>query len=104
MTSTCHTDAMEDDFIDFRNAQRGVERAEHRIKTSTKLTPNNKKIILRYMLESRLGKTIKKGQKRKIKPQRVIQSAYFLERMTLEWFKKDLDKVNIHDMDWRLEI
>ncbi len=75
------------------------ERKLDAIKKDSKLSKHNRDIILNYLRDSELGKTINKGQKRKIGSGRNLQAAGFLCKMSKEWFKKDLDKVTIKDME-----
>lgn len=70
-----------------------------RIKNDKELSKRNREIILRYLKESALGKTIRKGQKKEIGIGRNLQVAGFLTRMCKDWFKKDLDKVIQDDME-----
>ncbi len=63
------------------------------------LSKRNKEIILRYLKESQLGKTVRKGQKREIGSGRNLQTAGYLTMMAKDWFKKDLDKVTQEDME-----
>lgn len=69
------------------------------IENDTKLSQRNKELILRFLNECELGKTIRKGQKREIGKARLLQSAGFLNRMAKDWFKKDLDQVTDKDME-----
>ena len=72
---------------------------EAKIINDTELSKKNKELILRYLRESRLGKTIKKGQKKIIGPGRNLQAMGMLNLMCKDWFKKDLDKVTDKDME-----
>lgn len=77
-----------------------LENKEQKIVRDKGLNPRNKELILRYLKESKLGKTVLKGQKRSIGAGRNIQVAGFLMRMATEWFKgKDLDKITAQDME-----
>src|SRR3989338_4711417 len=70
-----------------------------RIREDPELSEHNKELILKYLNDSALGKTIRKGQKREIHAGRNIQVAGYLTMMAKDWFKKDLDKVTQKDME-----
>lgn len=69
------------------------------IARNDKLSEKNKELILKYLREAELGKTIIKGQKKKIGAGRNYQTAVYLKQMALLWFKKDLDTVTMEDME-----
>lgn len=87
------------DFIDIHKLDKYYKNKLNSIKNDTALSPRNKSIILRYLKESELGKTIKKGQKKQIGAGRNMQSASFLNMMAKDWFKKDIDTVADRDME-----
>lgn len=87
------------EFIDVHKLDKYFENKLRSIQTDEGLNEKNKEIILRYLKESELGKTIKKGQKRQIGAGRNIQAATYLLQMSNVWFKKDLDKVTEKDME-----
>lgn len=69
------------------------------IKDDKELTDRNKEIILNYLYEAELGKTIKKGAKKKLASGRLLQCAGFLNQMAKYWFKDtELDKVTEKQM------
>ncbi len=76
-----------------------LQRKMERIRTDPELSEGNRELILRYLKESQLGKTVRKGQKREIGPGRNLQTAGYLTMMAKDWFKKDLDKVTQEDME-----
>ena len=70
-----------------------------RIEEDKELSKTNKKIILNYLYEAELGKTIKKGTKKKIGSGRLLQCSGFLNQMAKDWFKGvDLDRVTEKQM------
>lgn len=71
-----------------------------KIEKDEELSKKNKEIILRYLRDSELGKTLRKGRKRKIDAGRNLQVASFLLNMAKNWFPKtDLDKVSQKQME-----
>jgi integrase len=70
-----------------------------KIEADENLSKRNKEIILKYLRDSELGKTVRKGQKREIAAGRNLQVAGMLMKMSQEWFKKDLDTVSQKDME-----
>jgi len=87
------------DFIDVHKKDKYYQNKINKIKDDTELSERNKDIILKYLNDSELGKTIKKGQRKKIGAGRNLQTAGFLNKMAKDWFKKDLDKVTIENME-----
>lgn len=81
------------------NHDRLLESKLDKIKKDSKISSVNKEIIFRYIRESKLGKTIRKGQKKEISAGRNLQVAGYLMMMCKDWFKKDLDKVTQKDME-----
>lgn len=69
------------------------------IRTNDKIHAKNKQLILSYLRDAELGKTILKGQKKKIGIKRLVKSLGFLRKMALEWFKKPFDEVTEEDME-----
>lgn len=66
----------------------------------TKLNvPENKGLILKFLNDAELGRTIIKGQKRKIHPGRLQRMLGLLIKMDKEWFKKPFNKVSEEDMN-----
>ncbi len=88
----------DEEFIDIHKKEKFFQNKLKKLQTDKNLSEKNREIILRYLKESELGKTIKKGQKKKIGPGRNLQVAGWLNLMT-QWFKKDLDKVTEKDME-----
>lgn len=70
-----------------------------KIEQDKDLSDRNREIILNYLNDAIIGKTIRKGQKKEVSPARTLQTASWLIRMAKEWFKKDLDKVTNKDME-----
>ena len=90
---------MKHGFFDIHKHEIYLARKLERIQNDPNISNHNRKIILKYLQDSTLGKTIKKGQKKVIGPSRNIEVAGYLIKMSNEWFKKDLDKVTQGDME-----
>ncbi|MFH1327039.1 MAG: site-specific integrase [archaeon] len=63
------------------------------------LIPENKELILQFLHDAEIGRTILKGQKRKIKPGRLQRMLGLLLKMDREWLKKPFNKVSEDDMN-----
>ncbi len=62
------------------------------------LISKNKELILQFLQDAEIGRTILKGQKRKIKPGRLQRMLGLLLKMDNEWFKKPFNEVSEEDM------
>ena len=62
------------------------------------LVPENKELILQFLRDAEIGRTIFKGQKRKIKPGRLQRMLGLLLKMDREWLKKPFNEVSEDDM------
>ena len=69
-----------------------------RIGKTTILIPENKELILQFLRDAEIGRTILKGQKRKIKPGRLQRMLGLLLKMDREWLKKPFNEVSEDDM------
>jgi len=63
------------------------------------LISKNKELILQFLYDAEIGRTILKGQKRKIKPGRLQRMLGLLLKMDKEWLKKPFDEVSEEDMN-----
>ncbi|MFH1683131.1 MAG: site-specific integrase [Candidatus Woesearchaeota archaeon] len=87
------------DRIDIHNMDRVYADCKRKIERDSSLHPRNREIILQYLRDSELGKTIKKGQKRKIGSARNVRVAGLLKQMDNCWFKKPLDQITTREME-----
>lgn len=60
--------------------------------------PENKELILQFLNDAEIGRTILKGQKRKIKPGRLQRMLGLLLKMDREWLRKPFKGVSEEDM------
>ncbi len=63
------------------------------------LISENRDLIIQFLHDAEIGKTIMKGQKRKIKPGRLQRMLGILLKMDRDWFKKDFREVSEEDMN-----
>jgi len=84
--------------IDIHNIQRGYETALRSLDEDKRILPENKKLILKFLRDCELGKTIKKGQKKKIGAGRCLKMLTMLKTMSL-WLGRPFDKVTQDDME-----
>ena len=87
------------DKIDIHKFEHLYNRCKEKIENDSSLIPENKKFILSYLRDSELGKTIKKGQKKKIGSGRNLRVAGILKIASEVWFQKPFDIVTVKDME-----
>jgi integrase len=85
-------------FFDHDKPDRYVITALENILKDQAILPSNKEHIKKYISDSRIGKTILKGQKRRIGSNRNIHVISLLRNMN-KWFKKDFNDVTMEDME-----
>lgn len=86
------------DVIDPYNRAEQYARRKAHIAEDASLHPENRRIILQYLRDCELGKTIRKGQKKKIGPARNLRVTcwlYLLDR----WFRKPFPKITTREME-----
>lgn len=88
-----------DDRIDIHNYGKRYEALKRKLRKDASLNPRNKQLILDYLRDSELGKTIWKGQKRKIGPARNLRVGLILLQMDRQWFQKPFDKITVKEME-----
>ncbi|MFA4960087.1 MAG: tyrosine-type recombinase/integrase [Candidatus Pacearchaeota archaeon] len=91
---------MDDKIVRLQNPDKYYRSLEKLRSGSTRLLiPENRNLILQFLYDAEIGKTILKGQKRKIKPGRLQRMLGILLNMDREWLKKPFDKVTEDDMN-----
>ncbi|WP_428937505.1 tyrosine-type recombinase/integrase [Fontivita pretiosa] len=89
---------MEEKFIDIRNTNRAYELALARLKSDTHISQRNKDLILRFVRDAALGKTVIGRAKKKIGVARLL--GYITQiRPLIEFTHKDLDQITQADME-----
>lgn len=84
--------------IDIHHVQKDYETATRSIQKDERVLPENKTLILKFLRDCELGKTIKKGQKKKIGAGRCLKMLNMLKTMSL-WLEKPFDKVTQDEME-----
>lgn len=87
-----------EDKIDIYDSERAYRKIVEKTKNSPTIHPENKIWILKYLQDSELGKTILKGQKRKIGARRNYRAATYLRQLD-GWLKKPFPQVTIKEME-----
>lgn len=88
-----------DDKIDVYGINRKYINYKARIENDSTIIPKNRELILKYLRDSELGKTILKGQKKKIGNARNLRVISILRNMDNLWFRKPFDEVTVYDME-----
>jgi len=84
--------------IDIHKRQAQFQRALIRLDSDQNIIPENKKLIQHFIRDCSLGKTIRKGTKKKIGPARCLKYISLLSRISFE-LGKPFDSVTQSDME-----
>ena len=84
--------------IDIHNLRKSFHTALENLKIDDAIPDRNKAFILEFLRDAELGKTIKKGRKKKIGIARLYSFIRQLKNFSL-WIEKDFDKVEQEDME-----
>jgi len=84
--------------IDIHNINKKYQSALTHLEHNEDIIPQNKKLILKFLKDAELGKTIKKGQKKKIGAGRCLKMLTMLRIMS-GWLNKPYDKVSEDNME-----
>jgi hypothetical protein len=98
MTSTTIPIIHAEGKIDIHNRLLQYHRALANLESNATILPDNKRLILTFIRDCTLGKTIRKGTKKKIGPARCLKYMAILSRLSDE-FKKSFDRVVQEDME-----
>ncbi len=82
--------------IDIMNSDYQYSKAMNSLK---ELSLNNKKLIEKFLDANSLGKTATKGATNKVAGIRARTKNLYLLKISVRFFKKDLDKLNVKDME-----
>lgn len=74
------------------------QRALAKLESNATILPDNQKLILTFIRDCSLGKTIRKGAKKKIGPARCLKYMSILTRLSRE-FGKSFNRINQEDME-----
>lgn len=72
------------------------------LRNDNSIMEHNKDLIVNFIRDCRLGKTLKKKQKKIIGEMRCLKYLYNLKRLSV-WFNKPFDNVNQNDMETLIE-
>lgn len=93
---------MEETYIDVNRVQEQYERTLKRFQDDATINPRSKELVLTFLRDAALGKTVLGRAKKKIGRARL--TGYINQLYPLIVFvKKDLDKVTQEDMEWFIE-
>lgn len=94
----CEIKIPESGKIDIHGVERKYEVRLNKLETDKNILPRNRDLILKFLRDAQLGKTIKQGEKKKIGKSRCLKYISFLI-MISGWLNKDFDKVEEKDME-----
>lgn len=98
MTSTATPIIYAEGKIDIHNRLLQYHRALANLESNTTILPDNQRLILTFIRDCTLGKTVRKGTKKKIGPARCLKYMAILTRLSRE-FDKSFGQVNQEDME-----
>ncbi len=84
--------------IDIHNTVERYHKAIEALKKDNVLSKENKQLILQFLRDAELGKTVLKKQKKKIGKRACLKYFYLLKTTAL-FLRKDFDKVRKNDME-----
>jgi len=84
--------------IDIHGFSSQLRSQERKLIYSTKISERNKKMILDYLRDCELGKTVLRGQKKKIGNARLVKYMIAMQQIAV-WLNKDFDQVTQADME-----
>lgn len=87
-----------EDKIDIHKIGERFKNALNRFESDQNISPRNKEMILRFLSDCKIGKTIKGKAKKKIGDQRLIKYLYILKTLSM-WLNKAFDEVNQEEME-----
>jgi integrase len=86
------------DKIDIHNIEKRFEDSVRRIEIDEDIIKRNRELMLQFISDCRLGKTLKGRSKKKIGKSRILKYIYTLKHLSI-WFAKPFDEVNQTDME-----
>jgi len=84
--------------LDIHAVTSRIKTCEDTLRHHTSVSDANKEIILHFLRDCELGKTIQHSQKKRIGPARLIKYLLALQQLAI-WVRKDFDKVTQTDME-----
>jgi len=89
---------MKEEYIDVRDVQGGYDRARRRFEKSNEISKKNKELVIRFLDDAAIGKTLLGRAKKKIGPGRLHSFITHLSTLIV-FMKKDLDQLEQADME-----
>jgi integrase len=87
-----------EDKIDIHKMDKKYESALHWLEQDRDMNQRNKELIQKFIWDCKIGKTIKRGSKRKIGKMRLVKYIYTLKTLS-GWLDKPFDEVSQKDME-----
>ena len=87
---------------DIHHRNRSYKTALGNLETDKNIVPRNKELILQFIRDCRLGKTLKGRQKKSIGTARCLKYIHILKKIS-RWFDKPFDQVSQDDMERLIE-
>lgn len=84
--------------IDIHRTEKNYKTAKERLKQDNNIIPENKEIILRFLYDCEMGKTIKGKARTKIGNHRLLKYLIDLKRFS-EWFNKPFNEICMKDVE-----
>lgn len=84
--------------IDIHKVKDRYANALERFRHTTDIVPRNKELMLQFLHDCEIGKTIKNAQKKRIGPARCLKYLITLKKLS-EWIGKPFDEVDNNDME-----
>lgn len=89
---------MVSDKIDIHRTERGYETAINSLRADKLIDARNKELILKFLWDCKVGKTVKGRAKKKIGKRRLIKYLFTLKKLS-KWIGKPFDNVSQDDME-----
>lgn len=89
---------MDSDKIDIHKTERAYETALESLRTDRLINARNKELILKFLWDCKVGKTVKGRAKKKIGKRRLIKYLFTLKKLSL-WLGKLFDEVSQDEME-----
>lgn len=87
-----------EDKIDIHRTVEKCDKALRRLEADEVMNQKNKELIIRFLWDCKMGKTIKKGAKKKIGERRVLKYLYGLKTLSC-WLEKAFDEASQAEME-----
>lgn len=89
---------MDSDKIDIHNTERAYETALNSLKNERLVYARNKELILKFLWDCKVGKTVKGRAKKKIGKRRLMKYLFTLKKLSI-WIGRPFDEVSQDEME-----